>query len=202
MDIQPYAGFWKRAVAFLIDAFILTIPNAIIQLVGARLMFSNLEEITDPTKQILVPLCIGVIMIGTICGILQWGYCAWFESSKYQATVGKMALGIKVVDKNGERISFGRATGRFFAKIISYFSLYFGCFMAGFTTYRQALHDIMASTFVVSQNHQPGEPLPQYPFNTPFCALSALASLAFLALPVLTFIAILIPVLLTTPVAQ
>lgn len=70
------------------------------------------------------------------------------ESSKYQGTIGKKVLGIIVTDENGNRITFGRATGRYFAKIISGMTLWVGYIIAGFTDKKQALHDIIANTLV------------------------------------------------------
>ena len=81
--------------------------------------------------------------------VVSWLYFALLESSPKQATLGKMALGIKVTDLDGNRISFGRATGRFFAKIISGVILMIGYIMAAFTAKKQALHDIIASTLVI-----------------------------------------------------
>jgi uncharacterized RDD family membrane protein YckC len=85
--------------------------------------------------------------------IVGWLYYALMESSVNQATLGKMALGIKVTDLDGNRISFGRATGRYFGKIVSGMILYIGFIMAGFTEKKQALHDIMASCLVVNKQH-------------------------------------------------
>jgi len=71
------------------------------------------------------------------------------ESSARQATLGKMAVGIVVTDERGARISFGRATGRFFAKFLSMLILYVGYLMAAFTEKKQGLHDVLAGTLVV-----------------------------------------------------
>ena len=81
----------------------------------------------------------------------QWLYFALMESSSKQATLGKMALGIIVTDLNGNRLSFGRATGRYFGKIISGAILMIGYIMAGFTEKKQALHDIIAGCLVVNR---------------------------------------------------
>ena len=70
------------------------------------------------------------------------------ESSKFQGTIGKLALGIIVTDMEGNKISFGRATGRYFGKFVSAIILYVGFMMAGFTEKKQGLHDILASTLV------------------------------------------------------
>lgn len=77
------------------------------------------------------------------------------ESSPYQATAGKLALRIKVTDRAGKRIGFGRATGRHFAEILSSLTLGIGFVMAGFTKRRQALHDMIASTLVVMKSASP-----------------------------------------------
>jgi uncharacterized RDD family membrane protein YckC len=71
------------------------------------------------------------------------------ESSPFQATIGKVAVGIYVADLQGQRISFGRATGRFFGKILSGAILLIGYLMAGFTEKKQALHDTMAGCLVL-----------------------------------------------------
>jgi uncharacterized RDD family membrane protein YckC len=73
------------------------------------------------------------------------------ESSSQQGTLGKMALGIKVTDMNGSRVSFGRATGRYFAKIISGLTFSIGYIMAGFTQQKQALHDIIAGCLIINR---------------------------------------------------
>ncbi|MER3416968.1 MAG: hypothetical protein C4297_12250 [Gemmataceae bacterium] len=73
------------------------------------------------------------------------------ESSRTQATLGKMALGITVTDLEGNRIGFGKATGRFFGKIISALIFYIGFVMAAFTEKKQGLHDMMAGCLVVNK---------------------------------------------------
>ncbi|MCY7409592.1 MAG: RDD family protein, partial [Chitinophagales bacterium] len=89
---------------------------------------------------------IGLITSGIV---LNWLYYAFMESSTKQATLGKMALNIKVTDMQGNRITFLNATGRYFGKIISSLIMGIGYIMAGFTEKKQALHDIVAGTLVV-----------------------------------------------------
>jgi uncharacterized RDD family membrane protein YckC len=83
--------------------------------------------------------------------MLSWVYYASLESSAWQATLGKKILGLKVTDLAGNRITFGRASGRFFAKILSGMILGIGFLMAGFTERKQALHDILAGCLVLRQ---------------------------------------------------
>jgi uncharacterized RDD family membrane protein YckC len=132
---QPtrYAGFWLRFAAYFIDAIILNVVNVLIYLITG-------SEILTPE---LVPQLIAVTF--------NIGYFVVMESSDKQATLGKMAVGIYVTDTNGERISPGKALGRLFGKIISAIPLLFGFLMAGFTDRKQALHDIIANTLVLSR---------------------------------------------------
>jgi len=86
----------------------------------------------------------------TAAVVMVWLYYAGMESSVYQGTLGKMALGLMVTDLEGRRITFGRASGRYFAKIISgLIPLGIGYAMAGFTEKKQALHDMIASCLVL-----------------------------------------------------
>jgi uncharacterized RDD family membrane protein YckC len=96
-----------------------------------------------------MPLMGAFIRLAFIRMVLNWLYYALLESSTWQATLGKKALGLEVTDVEGRRISFGRASGRFFAKIISALILFIGFIMAGFTEKKQALHDIIAGTLVI-----------------------------------------------------
>ena len=87
--------------------------------------------------------------IGGIIGLAGgWLYSAMMESSSRQATVGKMAFGMKVTDLQGQRLSFGLATGRHFAKILSGLILCIGFIMVGFTEKKQGLHDMIVGTLV------------------------------------------------------
>jgi uncharacterized RDD family membrane protein YckC len=87
--------------------------------------------------------------------LVGWLYYSLMHSSSWQATLGKRALGIKLTSLSGERIGFGRATGRFFATFLSAIILGIGYLMAAFTARRQALHDMIAGTLVVSRNATP-----------------------------------------------
>jgi uncharacterized RDD family membrane protein YckC len=73
------------------------------------------------------------------------------ESSKFQGTLGKMALGIIVTDMEGRRVSFGKATGRYFGKIVSTIILFAGLIMIAFTEKKQGLHDMLANSLVITK---------------------------------------------------
>jgi len=136
-----YAGFWKRFAAFLIDAIILAVVAAILRLAIAVPL--GLSRGTRFGALVVFTLPVGIIV--------NWLYYSLMESSALQATVGKMALNIKVTDATGKRISFGRATGRYFGKIVSTIAIFIGYIMIGFTKKKQGLHDMMADTLVVNK---------------------------------------------------
>lgn len=97
----------------------------------------------------MVGAVIGAVMVTwLLTAVAGWLYFALMESSKFQGTIGKLALGIVVTDMDGNKVSFGKATGRYFGKIISAIILYVGFMMAGFTEKKQGLHDILAGTLV------------------------------------------------------
>lgn len=142
---KSYAGFWRRVVASIIDSIITAIAFVII---GAGLALSAGESVSRTLAGedgFNAPYA--VLNIFSLVG--GWLYSALMESSAKQATLGKMALSICVTDMDGRRISFGRATGRYFAKILSAIILLIGYIMAAFTARKQGLHDMIASTLVV-----------------------------------------------------
>lgn len=141
-----YAGFWKRFGAAFIDGIIITVIDLVIYFV---LAFFLLLQIKDPFREDTSYLILLYIIYWIISILVGWIYNAGFESSNNQATPGKMALGIIVTDIDGKRISFGRATGRHFSKIISAITLGIGFLMIGFTEKKQGLHDIIAGCKVV-----------------------------------------------------
>ncbi|MCS5420537.1 MULTISPECIES: RDD family protein [Psychrilyobacter] len=139
---MTYAGFWKRFGASFIDGFITFILGVI-----TGFIVGVITSTMSRTGAIGAERIAGGIT-GFITG---WIYFAAFESSTKQATLGKMALGIKVTDINGNRISFSKASGRYFGKIISILTLYIGFLMAAFTSKKQGLHDKMAGCLVVNK---------------------------------------------------
>jgi uncharacterized RDD family membrane protein YckC len=140
-----YAGFWIRVDAFLTDFVILYT----IGIVSVLALLHGLAYLTSFTLDaIAVTVLIYFLLFDSIGA---WLYFALFESSRKQATPGKILLHIKVVDPDGSRISFGRASKRYSAKLLSALTFGIGYFMAGFTPKKQALHDRMADCFVIRQ---------------------------------------------------
>ena len=153
-----YAGFWLRFLAYAIDSFVMgfaviAIVIPLIFLTGLRTFIGGMhprEEINDGGIFLLV----GVFLILMIVGLaVTWLYHALMESSEWQATVGKKALGLVVTDMAGQRVSFGRSTGRHFGKILTnMIPVFLGYVMAGFTEKRQALHDMIAGCLVLRRS--------------------------------------------------
>ena len=140
-----YAGFWIRFVAALIDGLLIQMavwPISLLPGLGSSLSVLPLSmpwpgfHHAHGSARFALALIVG------------WIYKAWMESSIEQATLGKKAMGLKVVDLQGNRISFARASGRYFAKLISMIFL-IGYIMAGFSERKQALHDMIADTLVL-----------------------------------------------------
>ncbi len=132
-----YAGFWKRVCASIIDGILLSIGSYIIGFIIGYSIDASGSKVEE-------------VIIGIV---INWIYFALMESSTKQATLGKMAIGIIVTDLEGKRISFKKASGRHFGKIISLLTVFIGFLMAGFTGKKQALHDILAGCLVVNKTN-------------------------------------------------
>ena len=145
-----YAGFWLRFLAYLIDSLVLSVPAVFfvfLMFVGMAGSLSQIErrnEVVPVLGSILFFILFYVLLFAGL-----WLYYAIMESSSWQATLGKKALNLQVTDLEGRRISFGRASGRFFGKLISGMILNIGYIMAGFTEKKQALHDMIAGCLVL-----------------------------------------------------
>jgi uncharacterized RDD family membrane protein YckC len=147
--VRPYyAGFWKRFAAYFIDEIILNFLGVIIILIVAGIVGipMSISGANEDAIAIFV-----LVYFGIFGFLLNWLYHTALESSGRQATLGKMAMGIVVTDMEGGRISFGRANGRFWSKIISGLFFSIGYIIAGFTERKQALHDLIAATLVVNR---------------------------------------------------
>jgi len=153
-----YAGFWLRVVAYLIDSIVMSlafmalfIPFAI--MTGLTAVLGNIHPGEYPRDVGAVlggTFFLGIITIACLGFLGGWLYHAKMESSSWQATLGKKALNLRVTDLYGARVSFNRATGRHFAKLITGLIPFgVGFMLAGFTERRQALHDMIAGCLVL-----------------------------------------------------
>lgn len=153
-----YAGFWWRFLAAIIDNIVISFVAGIfifpIMGIFGLSMYSMMEsgmQVEDSPVfwGSIISMYAAIFFISTV---INWLYFAIMESSRTQGTVGKLVLKIKVTDYQYQRISFARATGRYFGKYISNFILLIGYIMAGFTEKKQALHDMIASCYVIKEN--------------------------------------------------
>lgn len=125
-----YASVWKRFFAFLIDAAVFAV------------LFWALAQVMDNVS-------LSVVLL-----VLVWLYYALLESSPVQASLGKIIMGIKVVDRRGRRLSFWQATERILSKLITNITFYFGFFIAAFDRQKQTLHDRISHSAVILKNAQ------------------------------------------------
>jgi uncharacterized RDD family membrane protein YckC len=122
----PRAGFWRRFAALIIDSILLGIVDFIL-----RKIFS-----------------VGLYYVGSL--IVNWGYYTAMEGSARGATLGKMALGIRVLDfEQGGRLSYGRALIRNVAKILSTIPIFLGFFWMLWDPEKRTWHDKIAGAVVV-----------------------------------------------------
>lgn len=169
---KKYAGFWKRFIAFIIDEIILGFVRAVLFI--PLLLFSsfslapffkdsvdeNFVSISSPRLFDSFDMAASMVVIGAILvaifisALTGWLYYALMESSEKQATFGKTVLLIKVTDLNGGRISFGKASARYFSKILSGLFFNIGYIMAAFTEKKQALHDIISGCLVINTSSE------------------------------------------------
>lgn len=152
---KELAGFWRRYGANLLDMVLLYILFILVLLVALAidLIVESATSSGSSGDAIGSAFGLGVMCFGyIICALIALLYFAWFESSRFQATPGKLAVGMIVIDLDGKRISFGKAVIRTLSKILSGLILYVGFIMIGFTEKRQGLHDMIAGTTVVMKN--------------------------------------------------
>ncbi|WP_052714331.1 RDD family protein [Paenibacillus dauci] len=161
---EIHAGFWKRFLATCIDGIIyfiiFFIIVRVISLIGnltgyMDTSYSYAESYSPPSTGQVIFVIASSLITFFMRMIFPWLYFSLFEKSKYQATIGKMAVGIVVVDQQYRPLRFGKATGRYWSKWLSGLTLCIGYMMAGWTGRKQGLHDIIASTYVVNKRALP-----------------------------------------------
>ncbi len=149
-----YAGFWLRFAAYLIDSVVLGIAffaviGIFAAVTGVAGIIRNIPGDDSPANFPFV-LVLFIFAIFAVLLVGTWMYHALMESSSWQATLGKRVLNLQVTDLVGRPISFGRASGRHFSKIISgMIPLGIGFILAGFTEKKQAIHDMITSCLVL-----------------------------------------------------
>jgi uncharacterized RDD family membrane protein YckC len=151
---SPYGGFWIRLLAYIIDGIVLQVVATpfffLLALPALSRIAREAEQNQDnPSPEFLLSMLGAISTFIILVFIGHWLYEALLTSSSWQGTVGKRILRLKVTDEAGNRIGFGRATGRFFGKILSHLILWIGFIMIAFTDRKRGLHDMMAGTLVM-----------------------------------------------------
>ena len=141
-----YATFWHRLGAYLIDYVLISLITCPLGFMMGVMGAVAEQSGGDAAQAASAGVTVLMYAVALVAG---WLYHALMESSSWQGTVGKRVLGIRVTDLDGNRINFGRATGRYFGKIISSMICAVGFIMVLFTERKQGLHDMMASTLVL-----------------------------------------------------
>lgn len=137
-SVIEYAGFWRRAGAYLVDVILVSIAVSIL------LVIVQLFNLLDGLSKKEIENVEYVVQL-----IVAFLYFTSMESSALQGTYGKHILKLKVTGRNGERISFGRASIRHISKFLSAILVFIGFIMVAFTKKKQGLHDKIAETLVV-----------------------------------------------------
>lgn len=150
---MEYTGFWKRLLAYLIDIIPITllVASIVYFLFGFDEIWqryrTNIHDLDAKAEFLSVRN-----MIRDISLVVWIVYCAIFESSKIQGTIGKRIIGAKVVAADGSRLSFGGSILRNVLKIVSALPLFLGFVWAAFSKQKQALHDVLAKSLVIQRS--------------------------------------------------
>ena len=149
MAAQPhYAGFWRRFVAAILDQVILIVGRAFVYGAIGLIIYAMLF-VFDARSQMEIVFRVYAAILAVLDFWITWIYFAGMESSSLQGSLGKLAVGIRVYNADMKRITFERATARYFSKIISSLTLGVGHLLCAYSSKKQALHDFVAKTVLI-----------------------------------------------------
>jgi uncharacterized RDD family membrane protein YckC len=144
-----YGNFGRRLVAKLLDFIILWVASMVVNVALAVLLYGSMNFFTPDPSQVSLTKMLLYQGVSMLCNIgIGLGYALFF-TRRYDATPGKLALGLKLVRPDGSSLSVGRIIGRYFAEWISGMILLIGYIMAAFDDERRALHDRICDTRVI-----------------------------------------------------
>lgn len=151
-----YAGFWLRLVAAILDNIILFVPVVPLWILMFASLVPEIAAARGNPMLLMASMFPRLIFFVLLFVVMKWLYWALMESSNWQATIGKKALGLYVTDLEGNRVSFGKASGRFWggrglSNVPGVGGLYYliDCICAGVTERKQAVHDMIAACLVM-----------------------------------------------------
>jgi len=161
-DIGVYAGLGRRFVAFIVDFIIIILFDLVAMAVlgltrgiqNSYFYFVQRVPVDTLTTEGTMGALLGSIIAayGIVLIVIPWLYFAGFESSRSQATPGKLLMHIVVTDMTGNKPTFACVTLRHFAKFVSALVIFIGFLMIGLTQRRQGLHDRIAGCLVLLQD--------------------------------------------------
>jgi uncharacterized RDD family membrane protein YckC/ribosomal protein L40E len=155
VSLLRYGGFWIRLLASIIDNLIISTFTSIIStpfllhFVGQLSDDSYFNSLDDHTIKTSVLIFYLILIFGTI--IIQVAY-ETIAVGKWGKTIGKAALGLKVVKPDSSRVSYWRALGRSLARQLNQFTFGLTFLMVAFTQKKRGLHDYIADTVVIKTN--------------------------------------------------
>jgi len=144
MENKQYAGFWIRLLASLLDGVILLVAAICIMVLTGVPMEHMMDFINVELE--------GYTWQQSMYVFLSLLYVILLPASTLQGTLGKAALGLKITDVNGERITVWRSLGRALSEILSTIILFIGYIMIAFHRQKRGLHDIIAGTYVIRES--------------------------------------------------
>ncbi|MDD1686951.1 RDD family protein [Methanoregula sp.] len=161
-EVGVYAGLGRRLIAFIVDIILIVLFDLVLAgTLGLFRGFQNLyfyafqhvpasELTTEGTTAALMSSIVAAYGLTLI--VVPWVYYAGFESSRSQATPGKVLMKLVVTDLEGNKATFARTSLRFFWKYVSTLIIFIGFIMIGFTKKHQGLHDKLSGCYVLLQD--------------------------------------------------
>ncbi|MEP7185926.1 MAG: RDD family protein [Rhodanobacter sp.] len=155
--LEDHAGFWKRVGAWAIDYLVLCVPITVIAIaMGANVAFEHL--MTQVQNGVAAALAateyVKAVRSATLLALLVgYVYYVIFEFSKWQATPGKLMLGMRVTNLNGQRLSLSRSLARNAVRLVNALTVLipFVCYLpVAWTARKQGFHDMLAKTLVLN----------------------------------------------------
>lgn len=162
---QP-GGFFPRLIALIIDILILSVFSTLVwvvwtsQLVPTSISSVNGSNVVgDQLRGFGVPLGgitndqlnqLGALYLGLFILQLFYYVGSW---SILGASPGQLVMGLRIIDRSAKSISFGRALGRYFWKVIvgglCVVPTVLSVVMVAVGKDKRAFHDLMSGTYVI-----------------------------------------------------
>lgn len=157
IDQYLYAGFWPRVPAWLLDTLVIVLAMAAFDMAYLSWSGHPIEAaFTSKAAGTSVAIHYNPTMPALLFGLFVSAlYYVGFESSRHQATLGKMTMKLVVADEDGQHLTRMRAFGRWAGHWLSCIVAFVGFFLAGWTSRKQALHDLLARCLVLKRIDQP-----------------------------------------------